>query len=284
MRFALSNNLRIEATKGAKGICPCCATELVARCGEIKVHHWAHKKKCNDHWWENETEWHRDWKNKFPKDWQEIIHKDTVGEKHIADVKTLEDWVVEFQHSPISKEERSSRDNFYKKIIWVVDGTRRKTDIRQFKQILNEESRIDKPSKKILWVNFAQHNRLLMDWKGSDSLIFIDFKDKLSSNEGLWLIYPNMYKNEIYLSQFSRNSFINYLNENRFDEILENVVNAIRITVEHSLKKEEKELDDYYYKHRNSDLDTMAAAFPGTKNNLLGYLKLPNDILEKIEK
>ena len=70
MRFALSNNERIEPTKGAKGFCPCCGAELVAKCGEIKRHHWAHKKKCDDHWWENETDWHRNWKNQFPKEWQ----------------------------------------------------------------------------------------------------------------------------------------------------------------------------------------------------------------------
>ena len=198
MKFALANDERIEASKGAKGVCPSCGSELVAKCGEIVIHHWAHKKKCSDHWWENETEWHRNWKNQFPNEWQEIIHYDGSGEKHIADVKTSEDWVVEFQHSAISKEECDSRDNFYKKLIWVVDGTRRKTDIKQFKQILNEESRIDEPSKKKLWVNFAQHNRLLMEWKDSNSLIFIDFKDKLSTNEGLWLMYPNMYKNEMY--------------------------------------------------------------------------------------
>ena len=108
MRFALSNNERIEPSKGAKGLCPCCGSELVAKCGEIKVHHWSHKKKCDDHWWENETEWHRNWKNKFPKEWQEIIQRDESGEKHIADVKTGSGWSIEFQHSPISKEERDS--------------------------------------------------------------------------------------------------------------------------------------------------------------------------------
>jgi competence CoiA-like predicted nuclease len=112
MRFALSNNERIEPTKGAKGVCPSCGSELVAKCGEIKRHYWSHKKKCDDHWWENETEWHRNWKNQFPKEWQEVIHKDESGEKHIADVKTDEDWVVEFQHSAIASEERNSRDKF----------------------------------------------------------------------------------------------------------------------------------------------------------------------------
>ena len=41
-----------------------------------------------DPWWENETEWHRAWKDQFPADWQEIVHHAEDGEKHIADVKT----------------------------------------------------------------------------------------------------------------------------------------------------------------------------------------------------
>ena len=150
MRFALLNDERIEATKGAKGLCPSCGSELVAKCGEIKVHYWSHKKKCDDYWWENETEWHRNWKNEFPREWQEVIHKDESGEKHIADVKTDEDWVVEFQHSAIASEERNSRDQFYKKLIWVVDGTRRKTDVKQFQKVLNDNAHMDRPSR-----NFA---------------------------------------------------------------------------------------------------------------------------------
>ena len=31
MRFALLNDERIEPTKGAKGLCPSCGSELVAR-------------------------------------------------------------------------------------------------------------------------------------------------------------------------------------------------------------------------------------------------------------
>jgi len=89
MKFALVNRNKIEAIKGAKGICPSCGSGLIARCGDVKINHWAHKGTRNcDIWWENETEWHRQWKNQFPKEWQEIVHFDEKGEKHIADVKT----------------------------------------------------------------------------------------------------------------------------------------------------------------------------------------------------
>jgi len=66
MKFALVDNNKIEATKGAKGICPCCGSELTAKCGPVRINHWSHKKDSNcDPWWENETKWHRTLKNKY---------------------------------------------------------------------------------------------------------------------------------------------------------------------------------------------------------------------------
>ena len=133
MKFALRADQRIEATPNALGVCPCCGTEMIAKCGNRKVWHWAHKtKQTCDHWWENETQWHRDWKNRFPVEWKEVIHKSDDGEKHIADVKTPDGLVIEFQHSAIKPEEQQSREQFYKKMIWLVDGTRLKTDRARF--------------------------------------------------------------------------------------------------------------------------------------------------------
>lgn len=119
MKFALINGDRVEATKGAKGLCQCCGKELIAKCGEVRIHHWARKGNHScDPWWENETEWHRAWKGQFPVNWQEVVYQAEDGEKHIADVKTDTGWVIEFQHSYIKPEERRSRDAFYKKIVW----------------------------------------------------------------------------------------------------------------------------------------------------------------------
>ncbi|MBK9982077.1 MAG: hypothetical protein IPP15_06550 [Saprospiraceae bacterium] len=74
MRFAIVNGIRAEAAKGVKGICPSCESELIPKCGEHRINHWAHKgtRTC-DAWWEPETEWHRSWKSNFSDDWQEVI-------------------------------------------------------------------------------------------------------------------------------------------------------------------------------------------------------------------
>ena len=126
-------NDRVEATPKGKGTCICCGAEMVAKCGDQKVWHWAHKgrRKC-DHWWENETQWHRDWKDKFPKEWQEIIHVAENGEKHIADVKTDKGLVIEFQRSSITREEIEAGLNFYQNMIWIIDTTRIKRNHDEF--------------------------------------------------------------------------------------------------------------------------------------------------------
>ena len=245
MRFALLNDERIEATKGAKGVCPCCGNDLVAKCGEVYIHHWAHKKKCDDYWWENETEWHRKWKNKFPKEWQEVIQYAESGEKHIADVKTSNGWVIEFQHSAIAREERNSRDDFYTKLIWVVDGTRRKTDIEQFQDLLDDARFIS--NEPFILGHYLGGCRLNQEWGSSKSLVLFDFgksevsyRDEYKSNKDLWLIYPS--KNRTYITSFSKDSFIQMMNNTRSDEVYKMLLNPIKTKLIEEAEQEEKRI------------------------------------------
>jgi len=106
---------------------------MIAKCGEIRVHHWAHRgERSCDSWWEPETEWHRAWKNLFPNQWRERIRVDDLGEKHIADVLTEHGITLEFQHSHLNPAEREAREAFYKNMAWVVDGARLKRDAGRF--------------------------------------------------------------------------------------------------------------------------------------------------------
>jgi competence CoiA-like predicted nuclease len=95
-------NERIIPVKGVRAFCPLCKEIVIAVCGEINIHHWRHETLTNcDPWKESETEWHRRWKEKFPKEWREyIISK--YNEKHIADIRTESGLIVEFQNSSIS--------------------------------------------------------------------------------------------------------------------------------------------------------------------------------------
>lgn len=126
MKYAIVDDKRVEPFPGGKGLCICCGSETIAKCGDIINWHWSHISKLDcDAWWETETPWHRDWKNHFPEDCQEIIHHDEkTGEKHIADVKlrNRNTLVIEFQNSPISIEELKSRELFYDNMIWIINA------------------------------------------------------------------------------------------------------------------------------------------------------------------
>jgi len=136
MKYALlENGQRSEAIPRGRASCRVCRTAVIAKCGSHRMHHWAHQglKNC-DPWKEHETQWHRDWKNKFPSEWQEHVQHDEFGEKHIADVRTGRGLVIEFQHSHLDPKERDARERFHKNIVWVVDGTRLKNDHPRFQR------------------------------------------------------------------------------------------------------------------------------------------------------
>ena len=155
MKYAVSNGQRIEATPRAVGSCPCCGADMLAKCGDLKVWHWAHKsKRVCDHWWESETEWHRAWKDTFPKEWQEVVQYAEDGEKHIADIRTPDGFVIEFQHSSIKAEEKLAREQFYKNMVWVVDGKRAKSDFPRFDK--NESNWIYWPEDKAAYAYYPE--------------------------------------------------------------------------------------------------------------------------------
>ena len=123
MQYAFVNGKRNEAFPGAKGVCPTCGAEMVAKCGPRVIHHWAHRARRNcDPWWENETDWHREWKSQFPEDCREIHHQAEDGEIHRADIMTPTGIYIEVQHSALAEAERQARETFYENVLWIIDG------------------------------------------------------------------------------------------------------------------------------------------------------------------
>lgn len=202
MKFAIVNEQRQEAQPNLSGKCPTCGYPMVAKCGEKRIWHWAHQgSRFCDGWWENETAWHRAWKEQFPADCQEIVHTAENGERHIADVKTHDGWVIEFQHSYLKPVERRSRDAFYPKVVWVVDGTRRKKDGKQFVEAFNNGARIV-ANLPIVQVR-SDECALLREWVGSHAPIFFDFGSEVLS----WLIAGRP-DGPAFVGPISRASFI----------------------------------------------------------------------------
>ena len=123
MQYALVNGRKSEACRGIRGECPLCGHPTVAKCGPRVMHHWAHASRRNcDPWWENETDWHREWKELFPKECREVSHTAPNGEIHRADIKTPTGIIIEIQHSAMTDEERESRESFYQNLVWIEDG------------------------------------------------------------------------------------------------------------------------------------------------------------------
>ncbi len=123
MQFALVDGVRCEAFPRGRGTCPQCGRDALAKCGSRVMHHWAHEGRHDcDPWWENETEWHRQWKARFPKECLEVSHLAPDGEIHRADIKTPNGIVIEVQHSAMTDKERLSREAFYGNLVWIIDG------------------------------------------------------------------------------------------------------------------------------------------------------------------
>ena len=150
---------------------------MIGNHGEIKVPYWRHKSggQC-DPWWENETRWHRSWKDMFPLAWQEVVHHAADGERHIADVKTPVGLVLEFQYSYIKPAEVRSREAFYKELIWVVNGWRRSGDQFSLPSTWQNAAMISEnsPVRRV----HSKSTPLLRDWGGSHARVFFDFHDK----------------------------------------------------------------------------------------------------------
>jgi hypothetical protein len=204
MRYALVNNELREAESGLSGKCPCCDSAVIAKCGDIKIEHWSHHKARNcDPWWENETEWHRSWKSHFPKEWQEFVHRAENNEKHIADVKTDQGYIVEFQHSHIKPEERQAREDFYKKMIWIVDGTRRIRDKDKFLDGWDFSDRMDGRDDLR---SSPGGGALLRDWGGRSVSVLFDFGE-----DHLWGLLPKTPEGKEYGFKVERKAVIEAL-------------------------------------------------------------------------
>ncbi|NKB59030.1 MAG: hypothetical protein GKS00_22105 [Alphaproteobacteria bacterium] len=208
MKLTIVDGRRQEALPGLSGECPVCEATTIAKCGEKNIWHWAHKgKRQCDHWWENETEWHRNWKNHFPVEWQEVVRWANDGEKHIADVKTDQDWVIEFQHSYIRPDERRSRAAIYENMVWVVDGLRRKNDLKQFMEALRGGIQIIQ--KPLLVKVHPLDCRLVEEWCTSPVPVFFDFGDEIQLH-GLWLLVPMGLDHTAYFTLVGKENFIGW--------------------------------------------------------------------------
>lgn len=114
-----ATELRTTATPGARGTCPGCSSEVIAKCGSTITWHWAHAGRDDcDEWAERDSTWHRAWQDLAPASRREVIMGD-----HRADLVTHDHRVIELQHSPISADVIAERERHYgPRMIWIFDA------------------------------------------------------------------------------------------------------------------------------------------------------------------
>lgn len=171
MQYAFVDGVKSEPVKGAKGICIGCGNQMSAKCGMVNMHHWAHRANVAcDSWWEKETEWHREWKSRFAAAEREITFYDEAGEEfHRADVHTAAGITIEFQNSPLSLTELLSREAFYPKLVWVVNGLK-------FKGFAVTEAIPNPADQQLIDYDFA----------GTAHLTFISTRDAAKGAAGIF--------------------------------------------------------------------------------------------------
>ena len=178
---------------------------MLSKCGRFVSWHWAHKRKSNcDPWLEGETDWHLQWKDRFPADWQEILQVDNqTKERHIADVKTPAGLVVEIQHSPISEQELQSRECFYGDMIWIVDAR----DLEGYFSIgmTYGLASIEPISYHIRWWSSS---KLLQRWSAATKPVYFDIHSQENSNL-LRLMDFNSVENSGILSPIPSDALVN---------------------------------------------------------------------------
>ena len=118
MQIALLDGTRQKAVSGAKGVCPLCGASVLARCGDVNAHHWAHES-LNECYGEPETEWHAEWKGRFEMEFVEVVHG-----PHRADV-LYKGTVYEFQSKPLPAVEMNERGKYWSdlgyRFIWIIN-------------------------------------------------------------------------------------------------------------------------------------------------------------------
>lgn len=242
MLWANINGARSPPSRGLRAECPVCLRPVIAKCGERRIQHWAHlgERTC-DQWWEPETEWHRTWKRKFPDTWHECIMHDVTGEKHIADVRTPDGVVIEFQHSHLRDEERSAREHFYRDMLWVVDGLRLRRDLPRFENGARDLRAI----RQGIYTHPFVDELFPTNWLKASVPVFFDFGAEGGSPSGanrpLWCLLPQPDVGATVL-RVSRETFIQAANE-RAEQLLFRPLRKLRaeaVAMERRMQERER--------------------------------------------
>ncbi|MCE9658085.1 MAG: hypothetical protein K8R60_05960 [Burkholderiales bacterium] len=116
-------------------------------------------------------------------------------------MKTERGYVLEFQHSPLDPQERRAREDFYQRMVWVIDGTRRSRDRSQLLRAVEDATTISSEIWRLR--GFLDDCAFLRDWHGSRTQVVFDFGEDV-----LWFVFPA--NGRVYIATFPRGGFIEF--------------------------------------------------------------------------
>jgi len=210
-----------QAGSGAIGFCPWTNYKVKAKVGELRQY-WAYdgEKPILPEGYENETEWHYNWKFLVKDEYCEVVCG--ANNEHRADIVGSKDTVIEIQKSPIDIRIVKERIRFYKehsnkRMIWVVDAseywnTRLKPDF-------------DKRQGKNYPVTWKPIRSWVVEMaKNTDTNLFFDFNSKNDKLFQMWQFQGQLWGKfilktdffESYLSSVAKSEY-----KNNPDNILE---------------------------------------------------------------
>ena len=241
-RYAFVSGIKTDianAKKGQRGICPLCGGELIPRIGKIRNWHWWHRNGhvCDD-WYGTKGVWHQWWQSQFGGSQQECpLTKELDGEtcRHIADVYTNDEYVIEFQYSHLSLPDIHDREAFYGDMVWVVCGTRLEKDWKRGEDLLNRNDWLQTEDG---WRYLALNNCLDFNqsWRDRDKLVFFDFYGKLSEpSEGkdLLCLIPGEVEGARLLVRVSQVEFVRGCSSGRMRSFIDRLMGSKQSYVKH---------------------------------------------------
>lgn len=188
IRYANVNGIKRLPFRGGRAICSCCGSTLMAKCGEIVVHHWAHQanKDC-DTWSEGIGQWHISWQDLVNPE-----HIEVARGRHRADIVGDGGTVIELQHSPLPSEHIAAREKFYGDMVWLFDATERFEAVNQGERAFFSLGRTKhlELCKKPVFLDFGHY------------IIQVDkFSDSISNVSGFGRVRSRQWFVDMFLSE-----------------------------------------------------------------------------------
>jgi competence CoiA-like predicted nuclease len=224
MLYAIFNKEKTLPTKTIEAVCPFCNLPVIAKMGDKKIHHWAHKTlspNCLAYEYDKYkpmSEWHRNWQLQFDKDKVEVRHykwTNNIADICLGNPDTDDYLVIELQHSNIPYKKIIERIENYKNVYFVIDKSKEnKYTLTSFKEV-NE------------W-------NLIKDY--GDTLQFLDFtfnKKRIEETTGYAKFFKNLKKIALHLMENK-----NQLNDEARANIAEYKGRDILLDVPYKLKNE----------------------------------------------